>query len=199
MTTLRFFEDLEIFNPLHPPKELILNIQSYWNSLVENHRRLIRLDLYNQLKQFKHPIPSPSNILNLNSHPTTPHFSISISHCPLAGGYALVPKPYQIGIDIEDSNRLTESVINRISTADERQASPSMCALWVAKEASFKVIQNDLNLKTFSKVKITQWVNIKKNQFMFEILSPSKHHSKPLKGLVIQENNLYFCLFLTKS
>ena len=72
--------------------------------------------------------------------PIIPDISISISHCPLMGGFVFsFDKKTSIGFDIEISDRV-DRAIEYLSTYKEIKEAPEKSLLWVAKESVFKCI-----------------------------------------------------------
>ena len=78
---------------------------------------------------------------NLNQRPQAAEGFISISHCTQAGGYSFSQKA--CGFDLEDVMRISDPIIRRTSTDDERAKAPHLKFLWVAKEAAYKALSDD--------------------------------------------------------
>ena len=145
-----------------PASELV--VKDHWGSSQPEFRQLIRQDLYKKLSTLNgHPT---SDILDLNSIPDPKNFSVSISHCALAGGYALSSKQKKIGFDIEDFDRDVTNATKRISSAEEFLAAPHPMALWVAKEATLKA----LRLPLVSQAQILGWktLDASAKNFLYE-------------------------------
>jgi phosphopantetheinyl transferase (holo-ACP synthase) len=115
------------------------------------------------------------NLMNLSEPPTAPGWSISISHCPQAGGFCLVSHPAKVGFDIERLSRVTESIAKRIAySADELKSAPSPAHLWIAKEAVFKSFLTPnigaIQLRrptTLSEIEIRDWNQGSANSWTF--------------------------------
>ncbi len=96
-------------------------------------REALRSDLFNQ---FKDP-----RLLDLNWLPKGLSKNVSISHSKIWGIYA-VRNVGAVGVDIENSERISKATIQRVSTAAELSKSPDFKFLWPAKEASLKCAFN---------------------------------------------------------
>ena len=67
--------------------------------------------------------------------------AISISHCPLLGGFIFSLNPnISIGLDIEVAARVSRQLLYRISHPEEIAQVPDNALLWTAKEAVCKCI-----------------------------------------------------------
>lgn len=134
-----------------------LFIKQTWSANQSDYRALIRQDLWARLKNLNEN-PSPE-ILDLKTPPIATNYSISISHCELAGGYALTKMPNRIGLDLEDCNRDVDGATNRISSQEEKSSAPSAMALWVAKESIVKAHQ----LPLISQAQVKTWKTLEEN------------------------------------
>lgn len=82
---------------------------------------------------------------------------VSISHCPSRGGFALSQTP--IGFDVETPSRLRTATVLRVAQPVELDGAPSLGALWAAKEAAFKALQNmERAPDLLSQIEIADWV-----------------------------------------
>lgn len=120
-------------------------LSSNWSSVQEGHRDNIRTELYKKTKD--------ASFLDLEKTPgvdfDTKGVFVSISHCKALGGYALHLSK-KIGFDVEEQERIKESVIERISTAHDRNFFTEEKAkfLWVIKEAAYKLFSCDIDVMT---------------------------------------------------
>lgn len=144
---------LHIRNQMTIPLEIVGYVDAYWGSSQMNFRQSIH------------------NHLNLQN---SKNLFSSISHCNSYGGYILSSK--KIGFDIETTERVSESVIQRISKAHEISLAPSYAALWTAKEASFKALADANSIKTVSQIEIGHWRLLSQNNtdlWQFRVEKPT--------------------------
>ena len=90
---------------------------------------------------------SLESFLKIESKSDQSFFAVSISHCSIfdsksLAGFVCSPKEENsiasIGLDIEQTNRVSKKSVARVSTSKEQNTSPTPSLLWTAKEASFK-------------------------------------------------------------
>ena len=100
---------------------------------------------------------------------TRPHCSfaaISVSHCPVLGGFIFsFNRKISVGLDMEQSHRVNEQLIGRLSKAEELKQAPDPSLLWAAKEAAFKCTteQNLLVKHVF----ISEWTRTAPDSYHF--------------------------------
>jgi hypothetical protein len=92
-----------------------------------------------------------------SSPPAIDHHSVSISHCPKGGGFALAPHPFRVGYDLEVTSRLTTKIVERISFPEELSAAPDPANLFPAKEAVFKSLWKIGQPLTINQIRIVDW------------------------------------------
>lgn len=109
------------------------------------------------------------------SNPETRGCFVSISHCPLAGGYAWITKPWQVGFDLEVSERVTHSIAERVSSPQELAKAPGPHFLWAAKEATFKSLLGPHQPDLMTQVTTQFWFEDTPDHFTF------RWHLKDLK------------------
>ena len=85
--------------------------------------------------------------------------SVSISHTQNLGGWMSVPRPLQVGWDVEVQTRIKHHVIERISTAEELSLSPQPTFLWPTKESFYKALEDDQPL-TITELTIDTWQSL---------------------------------------
>jgi 4'-phosphopantetheinyl transferase len=167
---------------------LEVELRESWSSKSPDHRTLIRQALHARLAAAN----DTSDLLDLSLRPQHPMHSISIAHCPEAGGFAISDRSTWLGFDIESAGRIQEKAVLRISSAEELSRAPSPAHLWVAKESCFKALPAHLQPKVISEVVISSWSpvltekNFSPKTHFFEFL-PSKiqtHGSNAGKGVV---------------
>ncbi|MGE0528351.1 MAG: 4'-phosphopantetheinyl transferase superfamily protein [Bdellovibrionales bacterium] len=132
------------------------------------------------------------SLANLSAPPRVSNWSISISHCQSHGAWVAVPRPWKIGFDLEQTKRLRRPLIERISTAEERQSAGRAEWLWVAKEAYFKALENEQPL-TFAQLRIGDW---SRAQGVFRCQGLSASGSSVGLGFVLDGAEVTCCLFL---
>lgn len=128
-----------------------VDLREDWGSQNPDHRILIRKGILEYLK-LSHPDELTDSVWDLNAPPVFKHLFVSISHAEGIGGFIVCSK--SVGLDIEKTDRLTEPLVARISSADERKMCPDYRLLWTAKEAVFKCSPQ---FYTISMVNIDQW------------------------------------------
>ncbi|HEX4924186.1 MAG TPA: hypothetical protein VFV50_08870 [Bdellovibrionales bacterium] len=142
---------------------------------------------------------SPKDELE-DSPPYSPKFSISISHSPAGGGFAVVPKPYQVGLDLEDEKRLTEKITARVCQEGEMNDAPDWRHLFTAKEAVFKALWEREQPATIAQIRIFDWAPVK-GGYLFKAQTPAKNttpHSSPIPngmGLAMTQYGIRFAIF----
>ncbi len=112
---------------------------------------MIRKGILEYLK-LSHPEELTDSIWNLDTPPILKRLFVSISHTEGMGGFIVCSK--SAGLDTEKTERLSEALVTRISTPDERKACPDYRLLWTAKEAIFKCSPQ---FYTISFVNVDQW------------------------------------------
>lgn len=175
--------------------DLLIRVSSDWSSRSENYRQKIRSSLSHETGEDCHSLTGPPKLRGYHA---------SIAHCPIAGGYVAQKRPaYKIGFDLEDRERLTRQLIERVSTPEEIAQAPAHETLWVAKEAAFKCLAADLGIKTIAELVIKDWTNPKGPLLGFSVrlLSASgKASGKALgRGMVFQDFRLIAGIFRSTS
>ena len=109
--------------------ELYLNLK--WASVYSEHRLNIRRQIYKKTKD--------KTVLDLNSIPYLRKGFVSISHCPVVGGFGYSNQ--KIGFDLEQYQRLSPGLISRISSPEEDDLLEPFCrpSLWTIKESVYKL------------------------------------------------------------
>lgn len=143
--------DLAILRGLLTPS-LELHLSSEWSSNSPDHRKLLRAFIADHLCLQGE---ARKEVCDLTYPPQTADKKISLAHSLHIGvvGFADVA----IGVDIEQTSRVTEKIVERISSKEEMKAAPSVADLWVAKEAAFKALYNYEQPQIMSQVEIGAW------------------------------------------
>ncbi len=101
-----------------------------WASTYSEHRIKLRKQIYKQTKN--------KSVLDLKQRPSLIDQEISISHCPKIGGFVISKN--KIGLDLEQYQRLSPNLIQRITTNDELKkiGEDQLQIIWTVKESAFK-------------------------------------------------------------
>ncbi len=140
-------------------------IKDSWGSENLNFRSEIRQAILDYLKAH-HPGEATDTILDLDAPPILKSMFVSISHCQGMGGFVLSSK--SLGFDIEDTSRITQKIIDRVSSDDEIKSCPQFELLWPAKEAIFKC---STEFYTISHIQILTWLKSQNNTYSFSSLT----------------------------
>lgn len=138
---------------------------SLWGAREENYRALIRASIKDVLQTEDH-------VADLARPPKSTKWSISISHAANFGGWVAAPLPARIGFDVEEGRRITDKVIERMSTEAERKDCPNPSYLWCAKEAYFKALAQD-QPQAITQLNIGEWELLEPDFYSFRA-SPHK-------------------------
>lgn len=147
---MTFYEKAKIFFESEN-LDIYFSFDLKWASTYSEHRIKLRKQLYKYTKN--------KSVLDLTKRPNLPDQSISISHCPKIGGFVVSKK--NIGLDLEQYQRLSQNLIKRISDNSEHKYfdDESYQIIWTIKEAVFKASQG--KVKVISDIKV---LNNQKNQ-----------------------------------
>ena len=100
-----------------------------------NQRQKLRQTLVSKLP----PSPALAELLQPGRPPQMAGMSISLSHCPLMGGFIFsTGADTSLGLDIEQSDRVRWPAVARVSREEEVREAPHPSLLWCAKEAAVK-------------------------------------------------------------
>ena len=145
------------------PETSLFYIQDFDGLQGDTSRLALRGIVSDLLRQSGHDVPS--DFTDLKRRPETPSLHISLSHGGLAACIGWTRKPAKIGVDVETRDRLSEAVIERVSSAEERQGAPDTTLLWSAKEAVFKVHSDAV--KVIGAVEIIDWRDLETGVWAF--------------------------------
>lgn len=118
----------------------------------------------------------------------------SISHCPIAGGFALLesanPNGY-IGLDLEQVGRVTTEIAARVSSPREMGSCPDLTSLWVAKESVYKSLPPSHQPKTLANIGISSWkISSSDHVVQFRGGNGDLQHFHNSIGLIMKINDL---------
>lgn len=120
---------------------LVGEFRAEWGARIDGSRASLRRSLQDTL-----PGLDPADVKALDdlSQPPRPsRWSISIAHTHDMGGWLAVPRPAQVGWDIELKARIKLSLVERVSSADEVARAPHPEYLWCAKESFYKALEDE--------------------------------------------------------
>ncbi len=157
-------------------------ISAEWASDRADHRRLIRESLRRDLGLTS---AEHDRLSDLKLRPSVSGWSISISHCPLAGGWLARKSQDGLGFDLEDSTRIREPLVNRIAGPGELGGCPDPRRLWVAKEAYFKALAPD-HPRTVTELYIDSWAPGADGGISFA----GRGGTRPGRGLTVSDGDL---------
>ena len=133
-----------------------------------------------------------NNLLKLEQKPNCPYASISLSHCNHLGAFLFVfDKTLSIGLDIEWAQRVTNRLVDRISSKEEVQQTPQPSLLWTAKEASLKCFSNEKTSLFLKDCLISNWKKeVSQDIYFFDAYSKktnekSKGAARIINGLTL--------------
>ena len=185
---LSFFEKIIVKNSLR----LGCNLSCYLTrfdtaiSILEK-RKGIRKQLVQKIEEIKKLSEKQKKLLLTPGVLTQlPFVSLSLSHCAVAGGFIISPEiQYSIGLDLEQRGRAKEKTVFRISNQGELKLSPSPCALWSAKEAAYKSINQSQADTSIKQITISHWHSVASDREATQIYNYQfKTEGKKGKGYV---------------
>lgn len=170
-------------------KDLAVFTSIDWASTRIEHRTYIRNGICDALeKQFG--LPHDAVLLNLEITPRPKNFSISVSHSPQLGGFAVAPSAIgQLGFDIEVPARVSARIAERVSNTEEIKAAPSPAHLWVAKEATFKSLFGPHQPTTIPEIRLLEWQKVPDDAWYFTAQNQTLIGAA-VEGVVLIQNGL---------
>ncbi|MGE0763527.1 MAG: hypothetical protein AB7N80_09645 [Bdellovibrionales bacterium] len=169
-----------------------------WRAQEQNHRPILRaaaLESLRELAQSKTPAVSlPANLKDvfqdLKKPPQVTGFTVSISHCPLAGGFAVAfSDEGQLGFDLENAAQVTPEIALRVSSKQELEQAPSPACLWTAKEATFKSLLGPAQPLVLSAIHLHNWHVLERGVWLFSAEIQQLKAAR-IRGILKQENDL---------
>ena len=96
-----------------------------------------------------------------------------------------------IGLDFEETHRVSRLIVSRVSHLKELNSSPSPCLLWTAKEASFKCFSESDNKLILSDCLISDWSEIEeKDSLKKSYFFKAKSKNQTGIGIAFSVDNL---------
>lgn len=105
--------------------------------------------------------------------PEHPLASVSLSHTGALGAFVFtLDKNRSIGLDIEQTKRVTHKILTRVANQNEIQQAPLPALLWTAKEAGLKSLNRKRQKLFLKDCVVLSWKKLKhlKQAFVFECL-----------------------------
>jgi hypothetical protein len=157
-------EEISLIRSIFQEPTLVVDLRSEWGASTEGYRDKIKTELSARVC-----VCSDS----------------SISHCEKLGGFAFVgATSVQVGLDVEDSDRVTPVIVRRITkTQSEFDSAPAPDYLWAAKEAAFKSLKGPTQPKVISEVEIGNWKEVEPGVWRFGLVG-----KEFFRGLVFRKN-----------
>jgi len=135
--------------------DFIIKFSADYGSGRSGHRNLIRQDIFDRFG-YQFTSTEKESFFDLKRIPQIPRLFLSISHAVDLGVWVVGPSA--VGIDIEQSSRLTEKLIARISSQDEMSSAQNIVGswkpLWTAKESAFKAFSQISEIQLMSEIEI---------------------------------------------
>lgn len=152
---------IDTFEKVSLPQDKFLDTHLYLSteihSELQDFRNLIRQSLWIKLRESGVDEFEKENVLDLHKLPKefSPFF-VNISHSKKGSAF-IVSKHKKVGIDIEDIDRISIGLINRVSNEFEQQQSIDSKLLFSAKESCWKAVESDFEIPTISQIETTNW------------------------------------------
>lgn len=137
-------------------------------------------------------------VLVLDALPQLKSLDVSISHCPLTGGYLLAEKPWSVGLDLEASSRVELKHVQRLSQTSEQDFLMDPATLWTAKEAAFKAFSKVDGLELTSDVVIMSGKMSQHSMTEFEA-APKASPKRRGRGWIFADDELMVALFFFRT
>lgn len=174
-----------------PQFKIILNTD--WAANKENFRVKIRQHLAEVDSTYFTRLQW-AQLYDLNQRPTSDVGHISISHCLAIGGYTF--SSFVHGFDIEEISRISDPIIMRTSSKEERSKAAHIKMLWVAKEAAFKSLSNDNQPTVITQLHCLDWQETKDpNIWSYQVKSDKPVNFKHNIGFVISTPLLLLAVY----
>ena len=125
-------------------------------------------------------------LLKLKTKPFVPGLGLSISYCNYLAVCAIVfDQKVSIGFDIEHKERVTNRLVERISSQKEISQCPHPALLWTAKEAGVKSLSSHSQPVLFKNCRLSNWKKNSANQnYFFDFCAGKGHKYKGTAGFL---------------
>ena len=152
-------------------REKIPDIQGMYLYNDFENPNLMRMELRKYLsKKLKGPFNGDP--LDLNIPPSHTEYSISISHTSKVAT-VFYSKSHHIGFDIEETDRIEESLIRRVSSKEEQEkfSKEKSIHIWSIKESAFKAFSQKENssIRVMTDVTIHSMETLDKGVYVYSV------------------------------
>ncbi len=159
-------------------------------SATKNHRALIRAEILHFLMQeFDLSLEEQDEFLNLENLPRCRFGTISVSHSPLGSAFAFDANNRKLGVDVEDSNRITLPILKRIRNS--KDCTFNETAVFSMKEAAWKALNFKDRQLTLASVVLDQVKPASVSEWSFQAQSENAAG----QGYCRLQNNLQLACF----
>ncbi len=135
--------------------DFIIRFSTDYGSQSSEHRHLIRQTIATEFGENWSELER-QNFLDLQQIPKMPKLFASISHTHDHGVWIVGPRP--VGIDLEQTSRISEKIIARVCSAEEISHTTKLfgspLVLWTAKESAFKALYRASQIRVLSEIEI---------------------------------------------
>ncbi len=150
------------FEKINLPDEINEHFYLYFfpdiTSQHQDYRLLLRKTLSSILEKNGTSLIDTDKIQDLTNRPEIKPGSISLSHSPEGSVIFYTHKPSVVlGVDLEISERISSSVVKRVSTDFELQSAPNKFDLFTSKEACWKASNQVFSVPTISHIETYDW------------------------------------------
>lgn len=164
-------------------------------------RKLLVKELETTYGSLKKSLPNDffgkhcEKLLTPGTRPNCSFATISVSHCPVLGGFVFsFNQKITLGLDMEQSHRVNEQLMGRLSKTEELQKAPDPSLLWAAKEAAFKCLTPEQN-RLIKHISITKWKKITLDNYHFYFQVKGQKTKGCGAAFLVDELALGFALF----
>jgi hypothetical protein len=175
---------------------LEMHMSPLWGAETAEHRFRIRQFLLENIRACGGP-EKIEDILNLEKVPVMSATKLSISHCPEFGIIVFAKNP--VGVDVENIERIHDSIASRMATAQEFSSAPNAASLWVAKESAYKALYSFRQPPVMSQIETGRWQKLDSHSETFELLNHQEFDAPAGKGLVIRNKLHALSIFVFQT
>lgn len=170
------FQNLPLPNSVESPVQIFVSDQLTADQ--SDHRVQLRQSLLEELKSLPAIIASESSVLSLNHPPQLTGVGLGVSHSKSFSAFAIHTGGKQIGVDVEQMQRVTRAIVNRVSSQTEQALTIEPSFIFCGKEAAFKALSQAHSVQTISQIETLHWQKECSEWYRYSI----QIDSKPVKG-----------------
>ena len=170
-----------------------------WEARKELRKHLVK-ELETSYRSLKKSLPEDffgkhcEKLLTPGTRPDCSFAAISVSHCPVLGGFVFsFNQKITLGLDMEQSHRVNEQLMGRLSKTEELQKAPDPSFLWAAKEAAFKCLTLEQN-RLIKHISITEWEKTASDSYHFHFQVEGQNTKGRGSAFLVDELALGFAL-----